>query len=387
MISKWILKRANIIDKVTPSQREYVGKQASYVGIVINIILSFSKILTGWFFHSISILADGINNLSDAGNSLILLISFKYSNSEADAEHPYGHARFEYLASCIVAVSIVLLSVEMFKSSFDKILNPQDIQYSTMLGLVLIFSILGKLALYQFYMNCSKAIDSTVLQASASDSMNDVYSTVAVFTSILIQYFFKINLDGYIGLFVSGIILMSAYSIIKDAFDKILGQAPDKELVSSIEKRICEYDGIYGIHDLMVHSYGPNRLFVSAHVEVDSREELLVSHDRIDAIERDFLNEGIHLVIHLDPIVLDNPLINQLKEEVNNCVKELSNDITIHDFRAVLGNSYSKLIFDCMIPYTCKISQEEIQKHIDIMLSKKEHPYYSVITFERPFNG
>lgn len=387
MISKWILKRANIIDKVTPSQREYVGKQASYVGIVINIILSFSKILTGWFFHSISILADGINNLSDAGNSLILLISFKYSNSEADAEHPYGHARFEYLASCIVAVSIVLLSVEMFKSSFDKILNPQDIQYSTMLGLVLIFSILGKLALYQFYMNCSKAIDSTVLQASASDSMNDVYSTVAVFTSILIQYFFKINLDGYIGLFVSGIILMSAYSIIKDAFDKILGQAPDKELVSSIEKRICEYDGIYGIHDLMVHSYGPNRLFVSAHVEVDSREELLVSHDRIDAIERDFLNEGIHLVIHLDPIVLDNPLINQLKEEVNNCVKELSNDITIHDFRAVLGNSYSKLIFDCMIPYTCKISQEEIQKHIDIMLSKKEHPYCSVITFERPFNG
>ena len=177
-------------------------------------------------------------------------------------------------------------------------------------------------------MNCATAIDSTVLQASAKDSINDVYSTLAVFVSILIQHYFDINLDGYIGLFVSGIILLSAYSILKEAFDKILGQAPDKEFVESIEKRICEYDGIYGIHDLMVHSYGPNRLFVSAHVEVDSREELMVSHDRIDAIERDFLSEGIHLVIHLDPIVLDNPLINQLKEEIHTCVKELSNDIT-----------------------------------------------------------
>lgn len=387
MISKWILKQANIIDKVTPSQSEYVGKQASYVGIALNICLSFIKILTGLFFQSISILADGINNLSDAGNSLILLISFKYSNLEADAKHPYGHARFEYLASCIVAVSIVLLSVEIFKSSIDKIMNPTEIQFSLLLVSVLIVSILGKYVLYKFYINCANAIDSTVLQASAKDSINDAYSTLAVFISIIIQHYFNINLDGYIGLFVSGIILMSAFSILKEAFDKILGQAPDKEFVSNIEKRICEYEGIYGIHDLMVHSYGPNRLFVSAHVEVDSKEELLVSHDRIDAIERDFLNEGIHLVIHLDPIVLDNPLINQLKEEVIVCVKELSDDITIHDFRAVLGNSYSKLIFDCMIPYSCKISKEEIQEHIDTMLSKKEHPYYSVITFERPFNG
>lgn len=387
MISKWIIKRANIIDKVTPTQREFVGKQASYVGIIINICLSLMKILTGLFFQSVSILADGINNLSDAGNSLILLISFKFSNSEADAEHPYGHARFEYLASCIVAVSIVLLSVEMFKSSIDKIMNPTDIQFSILLVCVLITSILGKFVLYKFYMNCANAIDSTVLQASACDSINDVYSTLAVFISILIQHYFNVNLDGYIGLLVSGIILLSAYSILKEAFDKILGQAPDKEFVESIEKRICEYEGIYGIHDLMVHSYGPNRLFVSAHVEVDSREELLVSHDRIDAIERDFLSEGIHLVIHLDPIVLDNPLINQLKEEVNNCVKELSNEIMIHDFRAVLGNTYSKLIFDCMIPYSCMITQEEIQEHIDQMLSKKDHPYYSVITFERPFNG
>lgn len=387
MISKWIIKRANINDKITSSQREFVGKQASYVGILVNICLSFSKILTGLFFQSVSILADGINNLSDAGNSLILLISFKYCNLEADKEHPYGHARFEYLASCIVAVSIVLLSIEMFKSSIDKILNPTEIQFSILVISILILSILGKFALYKFYMNCAIVIDSTVLKASAKDSMNDVYSTLAVFISILIQYSLGINLDGYIGLFVSVLILMSAYSIIKEAFDKILGQAPDKEFVDSIEKRICEYEGIYGIHDLMVHSYGANQIFVSAHVEVDSREELLVSHDRIDQIERDFLSEGIHLVIHLDPIVLDNPLINQLREEMNACVKELSNEITIHDFRAVLGNSYSKLIFDCMIPYSCKVTQEEIQEHIDQMLSKKEETYYSVVTFERPFNG
>lgn len=388
MISKWILKKANIQEvKITSAQREHVGRMTSYVGVGVNLILSMSKILSGIFFHSVSILADGINNLSDAGNSLILLISFKLSSKEADEEHPFGHERIEYLASCIVAASILLLSFEMFKSSLDKIVNPSDIDFSILLVIVLIGSILGKLFLYVFYKNCAKPIDSTVLLASAQDSINDVASTSAVLVSTLIFKFTNINLDGYMGMAVAVLILISGISILKEAANKILGEAPDHEFVSQLETKICKYPGIYGIHDLLVHNYGPNRTFASVHAEVDSKEDILRSHDLIDTIEKDILEQdGVHLVIHMDPIVLDNPLINQLKDDVRSCVAELSSEIQIHDFRAVLGNTHSNLIFDCVIPYTCHITKEEIQNHIDQMLSKKKETYYTVITFERPFN-
>lgn len=387
MLSKFILKKANVQGKATAEQREQVGKMTSYVGIALNIALSVMKMVSGLIFHSVSILADGVNNLSDAGNSLILLISFKLSSKEADAEHPFGHERIEYLASCIVALSILLLSVELFRSSFDKILHPSDIDFSILLVVVLGVSILGKLLLYKFYKDCAKGIDSTVLEASAQDSINDVYSTTAVLISTLLFRFMNINLDGYMGVAVAILIFISGISIMKDAANKILGEAPDKDFVASMEKKICSYPGIYGIHDLLVHSYGPNRCFVSAHAEVDSKVDILVSHDLIDRIEKDFLEEGIHLVIHLDPIVLDNPLINQLKEEVSASVKELSGDLKIHDFRAVLGKTHSNLIFDCVIPYSCHIKQEEIEKHLQEMLSKKKETYYCVITFERPYNG
>lgn len=388
MISKWILKKANIQEgKITSAQREHVGRMTSYVGVGVNLILSMSKILSGFFFHSVSILADGINNLSDAGNSLILLISFKLSSKEADEEHPFGHERIEYLASCIVAASILLLSFEMFKSSLDKIVNPSDIDFSILLVIVLIGSILGKFFLYVFYKNCAKPIDSTVLLASAQDSINDVASTSAVLVSTLIFKFTNINLDGYMGMAVAVLILISGISILKEAANKILGEAPDHEFVSQLETKICKYPGIYGIHDLLVHNYGPNRTFASVHAEVDSKEDILRSHDLIDTIEKDILEQdGVHLVIHMDPIVLDNPLINQLKDDVRSCVAELSSEIQIHDFRAVLGNTHSNLIFDCVIPYTCHITKEEIQNHIDQMLSKKKETYYTVITFERPFN-
>lgn len=387
MLSNYILKKANITGKADAKQREEVGRMTSYVGISLNICLSAMKILSGMIFNSVSILADGVNNLSDAGNSLILLISFKLSSKEADEEHPFGHERFEYLASCFVALSILFLAVEMFRSSFDKILHPSDIDFSILLVVVLSVSILGKLALYKFYKNCAKPIDSTVLEASAQDSINDVYSTSAVLISTLIFRFAHLNLDGYMGIAVAVLIFMSGISIIKEAANKILGEAPDKDFVASIEKRVCSYKGVYGIHDLMVHSYGPNRCFVSVHAEVDSKEDILVSHDLIDRIEKDFLEDGIHLVIHMDPIVLDDPLINQLKDDVNQCVRELSNELRVHDFRAVLGKTHSNLIFDCVIPYSCKITKEEIEKHLEEMLSKKDEIYYCVITFERPYNG
>lgn len=387
MLSKWILNRAKLQGKANTAQREKVGRDASVVGIGVNLILSCMKIFSGILFNSVSILADGVNNLSDAGNALILLISFKLSSKEADEEHPFGHERFEYLASCLVAVSILILSFEMFKSSFDKIFHPTNIEFSYLLVGMLLLSILGKILLYKFYENCADAISSTVLHASAQDSINDVYSTSAVLASALIFRFFHLNLDGWIGLGVAVLILMSGVSILKEAANKILGEAPDQAFVQDIEKRICSYQGVYGIHDLMVHSYGPNRCFISVHAEVDSKEDILVSHDLMDRIEKDFLEDGIHLVIHMDPIVLDNPLINQLKDDVTSSIKELSDELRIHDFRVVLGKTHSNLIFDCVIPYSCKIEKYQIEAHLKEMLSKKEGIYYCVITFERPFNN
>lgn len=387
MLSQWVLKYAKVQGKATIEQREIVGRITSYVGVFVNVVLSFIKIISGIFFHSVSILADGINNLSDAASSLILLISFKLSSKEADEQHPFGHERIEYLASSIVAVFILMLSFEMLKSSIQKIIHPTVIDFSYLLVFVLVLSILGKIMLHRFYLDCAKQIDSTVLQACAQDSINDVYATSAVLASTLVFHFFHINFDGYMGIIVAILIFMSGISILKEAFNKILGEAPDKAFVLDVEKKIYQYEGVCGIHDLMVHSYGPNRVFVSVHVEVDSREDILVSHDRIDQIEKDFLEDGIHLVIHLDPIVLDDPVVNQLKDDVIKCVKELSNELEIHDFRAVLGNTQSKLIFDCVIPFSCKKTKDEIQMHIDEMLACKEHDYSTLITFERPFNG
>lgn len=386
MLSKWVLKKANFNGKTNATIREEVGKLTSMIGIGMNLILSVSKILAGLFFNSVSIMADGINNLSDAGNSLILLVSFKLSSKEADKEHPFGHERIEYLASCVVGVSILLLAFETFKSSLSKVFHPEGIDFSVLLVFVLVLSIIGKIILYRFYKKCGDAIDSTVLHASAQDSINDVFSTSAVLAATLIYRYFEFNLDGFMGLGVAILIFISAIGILKEAVNKILGEAPDQDFVMNIEKKVCSYQGIYGIHDLLVHSYGPNRCFVSVHAEVDSSVDILASHDLIDLIEKDFLNEGIHLVIHLDPIVLDDPLINQLKDDVTACVQELSNDLHIHDFRVVLGQTHSNLIFDCVIPYSCPYTKEEIQQHIDHMLEKKEEVYYTVITFERPFN-
>lgn len=386
MISDWIISQSQKKFESVDLQRGEVGRLTSFVGILINIGLSIIKMTAGWLFDSVAILADGVNNLSDAGNALILMVSFKLSSKPADEEHPYGHERYEYLASLVVGVSILLLSVELLKSSFNKIVNPDNVDYSILMIVVLVISIIGKIWLYAFYKKCAHKIDSTVLLASAQDSINDVLSTSAVFISTLIYYFFQLNLDGVMGILVASIILISGINILKEAANKILGEAPDADFVRDIEKKIMQFSGVCGIHDLMVHNYGPNRCFVSVHVEVDSREDILISHDRIDSIEQYFLREEhIQMVIHMDPIVLNNPLINKLHDEIKHCVKALSSDITIHDFRAVLGTSHSKLIFDCVIPYSCPISQQDVQKAIDEMLSKKEETYYTAITFERPF--
>ncbi len=387
MLSNLIIKLSKNKSNDQQIQRELIGKYSSYVGIIINVFLSLIKIISGLVFNSISILADGVNNLLDAGNSLIIFISFKLSNKEADEKHPYGHERIEYLASLAVSISILFLSIEMFKSSILKIFNPSDILFSYILIIVLIVSILGKIVLYLFYKRCGIEINSVVLEASAQDSLNDVFSTLAVFISTLIYKLFNINLDGFMGLFVAFLIFKGGLTIIMESINKILGEAPSHEFVLGIENRIKSYENVYDLHDLIVHSYGQTRSFISVHVEVDSRIGVLESHELIDRIEKDFLKDNINVVIHLDPIILDDPILNMVKEEVVHSVEELSDDLEIHDFRAIIGKTHSKLMFDCVIPYYCVITQEEIENYLKEKFSNKKHTYECVINFERPYNG
>lgn len=389
MIGNFILKHytKSGIELKSSEVRSKVGNLSSMIGIAINLVLCTSKIAIGSLFGSVSISADGINNLSDAGNSIISLISFKLSSRPADKEHPFGHARYEYIAAMVVAMSILVLGVEMIKSSIDKIMHPEAINFSWLSVAVLIFSILAKAWMYFFNSGVGKAIESSVMQATAADSLSDSVATTVVLISLFISYFFHIQLDGFMGIIVAGFIMFTAFNILKDTLDNLLGTVPELEFVQHIENKVKSYPGILGIHDLMIHNYGPNRCFASVHAEVASNVDILKSHDLIDNIERDFLNEdNIHLVIHLDPIVIDNPHINELYDFMKQAVREIDSELQIHDFRAVLGDSHSNMIFDLVMPYSCKLSQSEIQEQINSKLAQRPEKLYTVITYERPFN-
>jgi len=386
MIKKLIFKNIDDINNINNVQREIIGKRISVIGIILNITLSLVKIISGLLFNSVSILADGFNNLADTANSIISLISFKYSNKPADKEHPYGHERVEYVASLVVGISIILLSVELARGSIAEIMNPVAPTFSYLLVILLGISIAIKLWLYYIYKNCSETINSTVLLANAKDSINDVFATGAVLISLYISTYLNINTDGFMGLVVSIIVFLNGFGILKESTDKIIGEAPDKGMIEDIETRIRNYDGVIGIHDLIVHSYGTFRTFVSVHVEVDSNVDVLISHDLIDSIEQDFLeNDNIHLVIHMDPIILDNPETNQLKKIIMTVLKDMK--LEMHDFRIVLSSTHSTVVFECVIPYDIKISEEEITEKVSNSLQEMEHLYLLNITFERPFNS
>lgn len=366
--------------------REEIGKVSSLIGIGINVVLCTGKIAVGTLFNSVSITADGINNLSDAGNSLISFISFRLSARPADEDHPFGHARYEYIASMVVGISILLLGVELIKTSFEKILHPEALNFSYISVAVLIVSILAKCWMYLFNKKIGKKINSSVMEATAVDSLSDSIATSGVLISLMLSHFFQLQLDGYMGVIVACFILFSGVNILKETLNNLLGTAPEYEFVKYIETKVRGYEGIFGIHDLVVHSYGPNRCFATLHAEVESHVNIMKSHDLIDNIERDFLNDdNIHLVIHLDPVVLDNPQINELHDFMIETIKNIDETLDIHDFRVVLGETHSNLIFDLVIPFDCKLKQDEIQTQINLALATRDEKIFTVITFERPF--
>ena len=294
--------------------RERYGTLAAAVGILSNIFLCIIKGLIGLFSGSIAVTADAVNNLSDAGSSVITLLAFKIAGKPADEEHPYGHARMEYISGMAVSFIIILLGLELMGSSFEKILHPEEVGVSALTYLVLIVSIAVKLWQGMFNRNLGKRISSEALQATAADSLNDVFSTGAVLLSTLVYQFTAIPIDGWVGMLVAIFITVSGVKLIMETGSPLLGQAPDPQMVRELEEKITAYDGVIGIHDLQVHNYGPGRVFATVHAEVPANRDILVSHDIIDNIEREvLLDHGVNLVIHLDPIVVDDPEVNALR--------------------------------------------------------------------------
>ena len=365
--------------------RERYGTLAAAVGILSNIFLCIIKGLIGLFSGSIAVTADAVNNLSDAGSSVITLLAFKIAGKPADEEHPYGHARMEYISGMAVSFIIILLGLELMGSSFEKILHPEEVGVSALTYLVLIVSIAVKLWQGMFNRNLGKRISSEALQATAADSLNDVFSTGAVLLSTLGSQFPAIPIDGWVGMLVAIFITVSGVKLIMETGSPLLGQAPDPQMVRELEEKITAYDGVIGIHDLQVHNYGPGRVFATVHAEVPANRDILVSHDIIDNIEREVGHEmNLNLVIHMDPVVTDDERLNQLHAQVQQIVAGIDSNLSMHDFRAVFGPTHTNLVFDVVVPPGFSLSDSELSRRIEQQVQTLGS-YFCVITVDHNY--
>lgn len=370
-----------------PKVRAAYGMLCGVVGIAVNLILTAAKFFIGSLTGSISITADAINNLSDAGSSIVTLVGFRVAQKPADKDHPYGHGRIEYIAALIVSFLVLLMGFELLKSSIQKIQAPQPVQFSTAAFIILVLSIFFKLWLAYFNHAVGKRIHSTANKAVVADSLSDTAATGAALISLLISKFSDAPVDGWFGLVVAGFILYSGVSILKDTITPLLGQPPAKEFANEIQDKILSYEGVAGVHDLIIHDYGPGRLFASAHAEIPANLDVMKSHDTIDLIERDILKEYDMLIsIHMDPVIVDNDRINFLKLLVKNTAEQIDPGISVHDFRVVEGPTHTNLIFDAVVPLDMKQHDCEIQDLFCEKLSKIDERFFCVITIEHAFN-
>ena len=385
MLENWI-ERSVGGDVREERVRLQYGRAASIVGVGANALLFAMKLLVGTLSGSVAITADAVNNLSDASSSVVSLLGFKLADKPADEDHPYGHGRYEYLSGLMVAVMILVIGVELMKSSVEKILHPAPVAVSGALLAVLVGSILVKVWLSRFNRHIGQKIGSKTLTATADDSRNDVIATTAVLVSTVIGHFTGLMLDGWMGAAVAAFILVSGFGLVKETIDPMLGMPPSREQVEAIRKKLMSYPGVLGTHDLMVHDYGPGRQFASVHLEMDAALDPLVSHDMIDSIERDFLaQEQLHLVIHYDPVTLDDPRVGELRALVQQAAEAIHPRMSIHDLRFVRGSRQTKVVFDCVVPYDLSMSGREIRKRIDQAVRDRYPECFCVITLEHGF--
>ena len=366
--------------------REKYGMLSSITGIVVNILLSIFKLIIGVFAKSMAIISDGLNNISDAGSSVVTMIGFKMSQKKVDADHPWGHGRMEYISAFIVDILIILVGFELLQSSIEKIINPElpNVNYITII--LLVVAILVKLWLFLFYNKIAKTISSAAIKGNAYDSISDSVSTFAVLISTLIAKFVGVSIDGYVSLLVSAFILVTGFKAIKEIIDLLLGMKPDPEFVKEIEEFATKYETIQGIHDIMVHDYGPGRKIVSFHAEVPADSNICRAHDIIDQMEQDIYEKfGCITTIHMDPIVVDNEEINEMRRKTERIVKSINEKFSIHDFRMTDGGERINLIFDLVIPTDEKIDVNEAVEKIQTELHNKNNKYHAVIKPEHSY--
>lgn len=370
----------------SPQVRSKYGMLSGFVGVAVNAILCIIKFAIGAITGSIAITGDAFNNLSDAGSSVVSLLGFKLASKPADKEHPYGHGRLEYLCGMGVGALILFMGYELIKSSISKIIKPDETVFSWVAVIVLAASILGKIWLAVFNKKIGKAINSETVDAVATDSINDIIATTASIIALILSRYFSIPFDGIFGVIVSCFVLYAGFGVFKSTISPLLGQPPTEETVREIEEKILSYDGILGVHDLIIHDYGPGRCFVTAHAEVSSETDIMQSHDLIDVIEQDISAQtGYTITLHMDPLVENDETITAAKAMVNQIVTEIEPTLSIHDFRLVSGPHHTNLIFDLVIPFTVKTDSSAIIGRINAELEKHDKNYYAVITVDRTY--
>ena len=362
------------------------GYLCGAVGIALNILLFAGKIIAGTISGSVAVTADAFNNLSDAGSSIISLIGFRLASQKPDPHHPFGHGRFEYIASLIISIIIVLMGFELGKSSFEKIVAPQAVEYSAVTFAVLGASVLVKLYMFFYNNSVGKKIDSATMRATAMDSISDAVSTGAVLISAVISMFTNLALDGWMGLVVAAFIMVTGFKSAKETIDSLLGTPPSPEFVKQIEDMALQYDDIIGVHDMIVHNYGPGRTFVSLHAEVPSDGDIVAIHDTVDNAEREIAKElGCLVTIHMDPVDVHDEHTAQLRENVSEIIKQINPDITFHDFRVVSGPTHTNLIFDIVSPMDCGLSDQELADTIADKIHQCNESYFAVINVDKDF--
>ena len=366
--------------------RSAYGYLCGIVGIVINVFLFGGKFIAGFLSGSVAVTADAFNNLSDAGSSVISLIGFRLASQKPDPHHPFGHGRFEHISSLIISMVIILMGFELGKDSVGKIVAPEEVEYSALTFAILGISILAKLYMFLYNRHFGKKIDSTSLRATATDSISDTVSTTAVLLSAILTLKTGVLIDGWVGLAVAGFIMFAGISSAKETIDSLLGTPPDEEFCKTVEKIVLDHEGVIGIHDMIVHNYGPGRVFISLHAEVPSNGNFVDIHDTIDNIEHDIMREtGCLATIHMDPVDVRDELTAQMKAKVAEIISGIDEKITFHDFRMVSGPTHTNVIFDIVVPYNYKYGDEEIVDIIANKIHETDERFFAVIDVDKDF--
>lgn len=385
LLSRWFIRnRENTGD---PAVRLAYGRLCGLVGIGLNLLLFGGKLFAGTVSGSVAVTADAFNNLSDAGSSVVTLLGFQLAGKKPDPQHPFGHGRIEYISGLVVSGLILLMGVELGKSSVEKILHPEAVDFSLLAVGILVASIAVKLYMYLYNRRIGRRISSAAMEATATDSLSDAIATTAVLAAMLVGRFTSLMIDGWVGLVVACFILFSGYQAAKETLGPLLGQPPEQELVERIQQMVLSHPPICGIHDLVVHDYGPGRMMVSLHAEVPAHGDILELHDVIDTAEME-LKRTLHCdaVIHMDPIITDDTQIVQLRRRVAELVRQVDSGMTIHDFRVVPGPSHTNLIFDAVLPFGEHITEAEAARQIRERVRQMDGgEYYAVVTVENPY--